>query len=96
LHFADSRSLSDREFMEIFGADLAATIGDLRAKDVDKFTADVRLIGEALANGGCRSRKSWSRCICSRKLPPAPFRCFLRSCGRTGTSIGSMPANARR
>src|SRR5208337_1768237 len=49
LHFGDSRSLSDREFMEIFGADLAATIGDLRAKDVDKFTADVRRIGEALA-----------------------------------------------
>jgi len=49
LHFGDSRSLSDREFMEIFGADLAATIGDLRAKDVDKFTADVRRIGEVLA-----------------------------------------------
>ena len=49
LHFGDARSLSDREFMEIFGADLAATIGDLRAKDVDKFTADVRRIGEALA-----------------------------------------------
>src|SRR5580704_18776787 len=49
LHFGDSRSLSDREFMEIFGADLAATIGDLRAKDLDKFTVDVRRIGEALA-----------------------------------------------
>jgi two-component system response regulator AtoC len=49
LHFGDSRSLSDREFIEIFGADLAATIGDLRAKDVDKFTSDVRRIGEALA-----------------------------------------------
>src|SRR5580704_12255204 len=49
LHFGDTRSLSDREFMEIFGADLAATIGDLRAKDVDKFTSDVRRIGEALA-----------------------------------------------
>ncbi|HEY2104296.1 MAG TPA: sigma 54-interacting transcriptional regulator [Candidatus Binataceae bacterium] len=49
LHFGDARSLSDREFMEIFGADLAATIGDLRAKDVDRFTADVRRIGEALA-----------------------------------------------
>ena len=49
LHFGDTRSLSDREFMEIFGADLAATIGDLRVKDVDKFTSDVRRIGEALA-----------------------------------------------
>ncbi len=49
LHFGDRRSLSDREFLEIFGADLSATIGDLRAKDVDKFTADVRRIGEALA-----------------------------------------------
>jgi two-component system response regulator AtoC len=49
LHFGDTRSLSDREFMEIFGADLTATIGDLRAKDVDKFTSDVRRIGEALA-----------------------------------------------
>ena len=49
LHFGDTRSLSDREFMEIFGADLAATIGDLRAKDVDRFTVDVRRIGEALA-----------------------------------------------
>src|SRR5208282_5512155 len=49
LHFGDSRSLSDREFMEIFGADLTATIGDLRAKDLDKFTADVHRIGEVLA-----------------------------------------------
>src|SRR5579862_9035671 len=40
LHFGDTRSLSDREFMEIFGADLTATLGDLRAKDVDKFTSD--------------------------------------------------------
>jgi two-component system, NtrC family, response regulator AtoC len=49
LHFGDARSLSDREFMEIFGADLTATIGDLRAKDIDKFTLDVRRVGEALA-----------------------------------------------
>ena len=49
LHFGDARSLSDREFIEIFGADLAATIGDLMAKDVEKFTSDVRRIGEMLA-----------------------------------------------
>jgi two-component system, NtrC family, response regulator AtoC len=49
LHFGDARSLSDREFMEIFGADLATTIGDLRARDVDKFIADVRRIGDVLA-----------------------------------------------
>jgi len=49
LHFGDSRSLSEPEFMEIFGADLAATIGDLRVKDIDKFIADVRAVGENLA-----------------------------------------------
>jgi two-component system, NtrC family, response regulator AtoC len=49
LHFGDKRSLSDREFMEIFGADLSATIGDLRTKDINRFTSDVRRIGEALA-----------------------------------------------
>ena len=49
LHFGDLRSLPEHEFMEIFGADLAATIGDLRAKDIDKFIADVRGVGEALA-----------------------------------------------
>src|SRR5579885_598397 len=49
LHFGDRRSLSERAFMEIFSADLGATIGDLRAKDIDKFTVDVRRIGETLA-----------------------------------------------
>jgi two-component system response regulator AtoC len=50
LHFGDKRSLSDRDFMEIFSADLAATMGDLRAKDIDRFVIDVRRIGEMLAD----------------------------------------------
>jgi transcriptional regulator with PAS, ATPase and Fis domain len=49
LHFGDSRSLAEREFMEIFSNDLAATIGDLRLGDIKKFTIDVRRIGEVLA-----------------------------------------------
>jgi transcriptional regulator with PAS, ATPase and Fis domain len=49
LHFGDSRALSEREFMEIFDADLSATIGDLRASDIEKFVADVHRIGEQLA-----------------------------------------------
>src|SRR5579875_2241961 len=49
LHFGDSRSLSEPEFMSIFSADLAATIGDLRNKDVAKFVDDVRRVGERLA-----------------------------------------------
>ncbi len=49
VHFGDKRSLSERDFMEVFSADLAATIGDLRLGDIDRFTADVRRVGEALA-----------------------------------------------
>jgi two-component system response regulator AtoC len=49
IHFGDSRSLSEREFMEIFSNDLAATIGDLRLGDIDKFTVEVRRIGAVLA-----------------------------------------------
>ncbi len=49
IHFGDSRSLYEREFIDIFSNDLAATIGDLRVGDIDKFTVDVRRVGEALA-----------------------------------------------
>jgi two-component system response regulator AtoC len=49
VHFGDQRSLSERDFMEVFSTDLAATIGDLRLGDIDRFTADVRRVGEALA-----------------------------------------------
>jgi two-component system response regulator AtoC len=49
LHFGDTRTLSECEFMEIYSADLAATIGDLRFKDVDRFVVDVRRVGETLA-----------------------------------------------
>ncbi len=49
LHFGDARSLPEREFMEIFSRDLSATIGDLRAKDIERFIADVRRVGEELA-----------------------------------------------
>ena len=49
LHFADSRALNRAEFMEIFGSELDATLSDLIAKDIDRFAADVRRIGEMLA-----------------------------------------------
>jgi transcriptional regulator with PAS, ATPase and Fis domain len=49
LHFADSRTLSRTEFMEIFGTELDTTLRDLIDKDLDRFAADVRRIGELLA-----------------------------------------------
>jgi two-component system response regulator AtoC len=52
LHFGDARALSEREFLEIFGADLDATTADLRRKDMDRFAADVRRVGERLADRG--------------------------------------------
>jgi transcriptional regulator with PAS, ATPase and Fis domain len=52
LHFADSRSLNRVEFMEIFGSELDSTLRDLIAKDLDRFVADVRRIGEMLAERG--------------------------------------------
>jgi transcriptional regulator with PAS, ATPase and Fis domain len=52
LHFADSRSLNRVEFMEIFGSELDSTLRDLTAKDLDRFVADVRRIGEMLAERG--------------------------------------------
>ncbi len=50
IHFGDSRALSETEFLEIYGADLDATVRDIRAKDIDRFTTDVRRVGEALAD----------------------------------------------
>ena len=52
LHFADSRSLNRVEFMEIFGSELDTTLRDLIAKDLDQFVADVRRVGEMLAERG--------------------------------------------
>jgi len=49
-HFCAARALSEREFMEIFDADLTATIGDLRSRNVARFIADVRGVGARLAD----------------------------------------------
>jgi transcriptional regulator with PAS, ATPase and Fis domain len=48
LHFADSRALNRTEFMEIFGSELDTTLKDLIDKDIDRFAADLRRIGELL------------------------------------------------
>jgi DNA-binding NtrC family response regulator len=49
LHFGDSRSLTEGEFLDIFGSELDATLDDLIAKDMEGFTRHVRQIGETLA-----------------------------------------------
>lgn len=49
LHFADSHALNRTEFMEIFGNELDTTQRDLIDKDIDRFAADLRRIGELLA-----------------------------------------------
>ena len=49
LHFGDSRALSKSEFLRFYGTDLDATVGHLAKKDIAGFTADVRRVGEALA-----------------------------------------------
>src|SRR5215813_5229195 len=49
LHFANSRALSRIEFFEIFGSELDTTLKDLIARDIDRFAADVRRVGEVLA-----------------------------------------------
>jgi DNA-binding NtrC family response regulator len=48
LHFGDRRALTESAFLEIFGKELDATLTDLLAKDMDRFAADVRTIGEML------------------------------------------------
>jgi transcriptional regulator with PAS, ATPase and Fis domain len=52
IHFGDARALSESEFLEIYGADLDATLDDLRALDMDRFASDVRRVGERLADRG--------------------------------------------
>jgi len=49
LHFGDTRSLTENEFLEIFGSELDVTIDDLIAKNMDQFAAHVRQIAEILA-----------------------------------------------
>jgi len=49
LHFGDRRTLSKSEFLRLYGADLEASIGHLVNRDVASFAADVRRVGEALA-----------------------------------------------
>jgi transcriptional regulator with PAS, ATPase and Fis domain len=52
LHFADSRTLTKTEFIEIFGSELDATLNDLLDKEMDHFAADITRIGEQLAERG--------------------------------------------
>lgn len=47
LHFADSRSLTKTEFMQIFGSELDASLKDLLDKDMDHFAADITRIGNS-------------------------------------------------
>ena len=49
-HFGKSRALSDHDFMKIFDAELAATVRDLLAHDVEQFVIDTRRAGEQLAS----------------------------------------------
>src|SRR5579885_3806647 len=49
LHFAESRALNRAEFMEIFGGELDTTLRDLLDRDIDRFAADVKRVGETLA-----------------------------------------------
>ncbi len=49
LHFGDTRSLTEPEFMEIFREELDETATDLLNKDIHAFTTHVREIGETLA-----------------------------------------------
>lgn len=49
LHFGDKRSLTEPEFMQIFGTELDITADDLLRKDIGAFTTHVRQIGEALS-----------------------------------------------
>ncbi len=49
LHFGDKRSLTEPEFMEIFGSELDVTLTDLLQRDMDAFAADMRKVGEILA-----------------------------------------------
>jgi len=49
LHFGDARSLTEPEFMEIYGSELEAIAEDLLRKDINSFTSHVRQVGEAFA-----------------------------------------------
>ena len=48
-HFGSERALPEAEFRRIYGADLEATTADLLARDMNRFAADVRAVGEELA-----------------------------------------------
>ncbi|MFN8628741.1 MAG: sigma 54-interacting transcriptional regulator, partial [Candidatus Binatia bacterium] len=49
VHFGDQRTLSEGEFLQIYGQDLEVTTRNLRGKDMARFAADIRGLGEALA-----------------------------------------------
>jgi DNA-binding NtrC family response regulator len=49
MHFGDSRSLTRAEFFDIFGSEFDTIVDDLLDHDMDRFAADVRKIGETLA-----------------------------------------------
>lgn len=48
MHFGDSRSLSEREFLELFGAELDGTLKDLLEHDIERFVANIREVGDRL------------------------------------------------
>jgi DNA-binding NtrC family response regulator len=52
LHFAEKRTLSEPEFLQIHGPDIDATSWRLIAGDFDRFVTEVRAVGEKLAARG--------------------------------------------
>jgi DNA-binding NtrC family response regulator len=52
LHFAERRTLSEPEFLQIHGPDIDATSSALSAGDFDRFVTEVRAVGERLADRG--------------------------------------------
>jgi transcriptional regulator with PAS, ATPase and Fis domain len=49
LHFGNTRSLTPTEFFDIFGSELDTTVKDLLRTDMEGFAADMRQVGETLA-----------------------------------------------
>lgn len=67
LHFGDSRSLPDRTFFEIFGAELDAITDAIISQDLERFAAEVRKSSERMRENHVPFSDSRCRCICSRR-----------------------------
>lgn len=82
IHFGEARTLSEREFGDLYGRDLHQLVTNLLRKNIENFITDLRMTGERLVERGVPFREM-----------VASLHLFEESCSQVFDVYGPDPAS---